>query len=180
MTTRTGPHVSADVAVVALTAEHWPAGRDIYAQGIATGHATFEAEPPSWEAFDAGRLVDHRLIAVRGDGRVLGWAAVSPTSARAVYAGVVEYSVCVAAEGRGQGIGRLLMNELIASTEGAGIWMLQAGVFPENVGSLRLHEAVGFRRVGIRDRIARMTYGPLAGQWRSTVLLERRSAVSGT
>jgi phosphinothricin acetyltransferase len=114
------------------------------------------------------------------NGRVLGWAAVSPISARAVYAGVVEHSVYVAPEGRGHGIGRLLMNALIASTERAGIWMLQAGVFPENVSSLCLHEALGFRRVGIRDRIARMTYGPLAAQWRSTVLLERRSAVSGS
>lgn len=179
MTTSTEPTVSADIAVVPLTAEDWPAVREIYAQGIATGHATFEAEPPTWDAFDAGRLPDHRLVALHADGPILGWAAVSPVSSRAVYAGVVEHSVYVAPEGRGRGIGRLLMDALITSTEEAGIWMIQSSVFPENVASLRLHEAVGFRVVGTRERIARMTCGPLAAQWRSTVLLERRSAVTG-
>lgn len=179
MTTSIDPQVSADIVVVPLTVDDWPSVRDIYAQGIATGQATFEAEPPSWEAFDAGRLADHRLIALHDDGRVLGWAAVSPVSARAVYAGVVEHSVYVATEGRGQGVGRVLMDALIGSTEAAGIWMLQSSVFPENVASLRLHEAVGFRVVGRRERIARMTCGPMAGRWRDTVLLERRSRSAG-
>ncbi len=168
-----------DVAVVPMTRDDWPAVRTVYAQGIATGPATFEAEPPVWEAFDASRLPDHRLITLHAGGAVLGWAAVSPTSARAVYAGVVEHSVYVAPNGRGRGAGRLLLDALTASTEAAGIRMLQCSAFPENVASLRLHEAAGFRRVGTRERIARMTCGPMAGQWRDTSLLERRSRTAG-
>ncbi|ADB77269.1 GNAT family N-acetyltransferase [Geodermatophilus obscurus] len=128
--TRARPQLSADIAVAPLTAEDWPAVREIYAQGIATGHATFEADPPSWEVFDASRLPDHRLIALDGGGRVVGWAAVSPVPARAVYAGVVEHSAYVAPAGRGHGIGRLLMEELIVSTEAADIWTIQSSVFP--------------------------------------------------
>jgi L-amino acid N-acyltransferase YncA len=168
------------VAIVAMTEADWPGVRTVHAEGIATGHATFEAEPPSsWDAFDAGKLAGHRLTARDGDGTLLGWAAVSPVSTRPVYAGVVEHSVYVAAAARGRGTGRLLLDELIASTEAAGIWTLQASVFGENTASLALHEAAGFRRVGVRQRIARMTCGPLAGTWRDTVLIERRSTAVG-
>lgn len=163
------------VAVVLLTGEHWPDVERIYAAGIATGHATFESEPPSWEQFDAGKLPGQRLVAVE-DGRVLGWAAASAVSDRCVYAGVAEHSVYVDPAAGGRGIGRLLLDALIASTETAGIWTLQSGVFPENVASLALHRAAGFREVGVRERVGRMTYGPLAGQWRDVVFIERRSA----
>lgn len=163
------------VAVVLLTGEHWPDVERIYAAGIATGHATFESEPPSWEQFDAGKLPGQRLVAVE-DGRVLGWAAASAVSDRCVYAGVAEHSVYVDPAAGGRGTGRLLLDALIASTESAGIWTLQSGVFPENVASLALHRAAGFREVGVRERVGRMTYGPLAGQWRDVVFIERRSA----
>jgi len=165
--------------VTALTPEDWPAVRSIWAAGIATGHATFESEPPSWATFDAGKLPDHRLLARGNRDEVLGWAAVSPTSSRPAYAGVVEHSVYVAPDGRGRGVGRHLLHALITSTEQAGIWTLQASVFPENTASLRLHHATGFRSVGVRHGIACMTYGPLSGQWRDTVLLERRSDRTG-
>jgi phosphinothricin acetyltransferase len=156
-----------------LLAVDWPAVEAIYAAGIASGNATFEASPPNWESFDSGKLAEHRLVF--DDGRVLGWAAASPISTRDVYRGVVEHSVYVSEDARGRGIGRQLLQALIASTEAAGVWTIQSGVFPENEASLRLHEAFGFRRVGIRDRIAKMTYGPYAGQWRDVVLIERRS-----
>lgn len=166
-------------AVGALTAAHWTEVERIYAEGIATGHATFEAEPPTWEQFDAVKLPDHRLVAVDADGRVLGWAAASAVSDRCVYAGVVEHSVYVAGAAQGLGVGRVLLDALIASTEEAGIWTIQSGIFPENVASLALHRAVGFREVGTRERVARMSHGPLAGRWRDVVLVERRSPVVG-
>lgn len=159
----------------------WPEVRAVHAEGIATGHATFDNEPPaSWNAFDAGKTAEHRLTARDGAGVLLGWAAASPVSARPVYAGVLEDSVYVARAARGRGVGRLLLlAELIASTEAAGVWMLQASVFGENTASLALHDAAGFRRVGVRERIARTASGPLAGTWRDTVLVERRSATTG-
>ncbi|GAB7191693.1 hypothetical protein NUM3379_24010 [Kineococcus sp. NUM-3379] len=166
--------------VTPMTPGNWPDVRDVYAAGIASGHATFQEAAPAWEAFDAAHLSEHRLLALDESGTVLGWAAVSPVSARPVYAGVVEHSVYVSPTARGRGVGRLLLAELIASTEAAGIWTLQAGVFPENTASLALHAAAGFRVVGRRERIARMTHGPLAGRWRDTVLLERRSTLAGT
>lgn len=162
----------ADVVVVPLTERDWPAVSAIYAAGI----ATFEASPPSWEDFDAAKSPEHRLVAVDAGGRVLGWAAVVAVSDRCVYAGVVEHSVYVAPEARGRGVGRLLLEALIASTEAAGVWTIQSGVFPENTASLALHEAAGFRRVGVRQRLGRMGHGPMAGRWRDVVLLERRSA----
>lgn len=155
--------------IVALQSEHWPAVAAIYAEGIATGLATFETEVPAWEAWDAGHLPQHRLVALDG-GRVCGWAAVSPVSSRCVYGGVVEVSVYVAEAARGQGVGRALLDALIASTEAAGIWTIQAGVFPENAASMALHSACGFRIVGVRERLGR-----LDGIWRDVVLLERRS-----
>ncbi len=154
--------------VIAMRPEHWPEVRTIYAEGIATGEATFETEVPTWEAWSAAHLPAHRLVACRGD-QVIGWAAVVPVSERCVYQGVVEHSVYVAASARGQGVGRMLLDALIASCERAGIWTIQAGVFPENLASLRLHEACGFRRVGVRERL-----GHHHGRWRDVVLLEWR------
>jgi len=165
-----------EVRVVPLTAEHWPAVRDIYAAGIATGHATFESQPPTWEQFDAAKLPAHRHVAVDVDGTVLGWVAATAVSDRCTYAGVVEHSVYVHPDARGRGVGRTLLEALIASTEAAGIWTIQSGVFAENAASLALHRAAGFRVVGTRERLGRMTFGPLAGRWRDVVLLERRSS----
>ncbi|AEE47757.1 GNAT family N-acetyltransferase [Cellulomonas fimi] len=162
-------------ATVPLRAEHWPDVARIYAAGIATGHATFAADVPTWEAFDAGRLADHRFVALADDGTVLGWVAASPVSDRCVYSGVVEHSVYVDDAARGRGVGRALLDALLASTDAAGVWTVQSGVFPENAASLALHAAAGFRAVGTRERLGRMTHGPLAGQWRDVVLLERRS-----
>lgn len=153
----------------------WPEVEKIYRAGIATGHATFEAEPPSsWDVFAAGKHPGLVLVAADGP-TVVGWAAASPVSARAVYRGVVEHSVYVAPQSSGRGVGRLLLEGLISAAERSGVWTVQSSVFPENTASLRLHERAGFRQVGRRERIARMEYGPLAGQWRDTILLERRS-----
>jgi L-amino acid N-acyltransferase YncA len=158
------------VEIRPLTREDWPRVEAIYAEGIATRNATFDTEPPSWEEFDAARLPEHRFVAVE-QGEVVGWVAVSPTSARTCYAGVVENSVYVAEAARSRGVGRALMDALIASTEAAGIWTIQTGVFPENEATLALHERAGFRVVGRLERIAQ-----LDGVWRDTLLLERRSA----
>ncbi|MEH0935513.1 GNAT family N-acetyltransferase [Micromonospora psammae] len=144
----------------------------IYQAGLDGGDASFETTAPTWAAFDAGRLPAHRLVAVEGDHTVRGWAAVSPTSARAVYAGVVEHSVYVDPAARGRGVAGLLLDALIASTEAAGIWTIQSGVFPENTASLTLHRRAGFRVIGVRERIGRHH-----GRWRDVVLLERRSPV---
>jgi L-amino acid N-acyltransferase YncA len=152
-----------------LTAADWPAVERIYAEGIATGDATFEAEPPSWEQFDAGRLREQRLVALE-NGEIVGWAALSPTSSRDCYAGVVEHSVYVTESARGQGVGRELMRALIAGAEAAGLWTIQTSIFPENQASVALHRALGFRVVGRRERIAQLN-----GVWRDTILLERRS-----
>jgi L-amino acid N-acyltransferase YncA len=145
----------------------------IYQAGIAEGDATFETRAPSWEEFDAARRPDHRFVALRAD-TVVGWVAVSPVSRREVYAGVVEHSVYVDPAARGLGIARLLMTTLITSTEAAGIWTIQSGIFPENTASLALHEAVGFRTVGRRERL-----GQHQGRWRDVLLLERRSTSAG-
>ncbi len=157
-----------------LAAHHWPAVRAIYAEGLATGTATFATEPPTWSDWDGGHLPTCRLVATDETGAVRGWAALSPVSGRCVYAGVGEVSVYVAAQARGQGVGRQLLTALIAESEAHGMWTLQAGIFPENTASVRLHQAHGFRVVGRRERI-----GQLAGVWRDTLLLERRSAVVG-
>ena len=151
-----------------MTESDWPHVREIYADGIATGNATFETEPPSWAEFDDGRLRDQRLVAVEGN-RVIGWAALSPTSGRACYAGVVEHSLYVASQSRGKGVGRALLEALVVRADAAGLWTIQTSVFPENLVSLALHERVGFRVVGRRQRIAR-----LGGVWRDTLLLELR------
>jgi L-amino acid N-acyltransferase YncA len=156
--------------IAPLEPGHWPAVARIYAEGIASGHATFETEVPSWERWDAGHLPDQRLVALR-DGEVVGWAALARVSTRDVYAGVAEESVYVAAEARGHGIGRTLLEALISQSEAAGIWTIQTGIFPENEASVRLHERVGFRVVGVRERL-----GKHHGAWRDVLLLERRSA----
>ena len=170
------------LTVTAMEPRHWPQVEAILRAGIETGHATFESVAPTWERFDVSHLPAHRFVAVdrAADGVVVGWAAVSAVSAREVYAGVVEHSVYVADSARGRGVGRTLLEQLVASTEAAGIWTIQSSVFPENGASLALHRALGFREVGRRHRIARMSHGELAGRWRDTVLLERRSAVVGT
>ncbi|WP_133962460.1 GNAT family N-acetyltransferase [Rathayibacter sp. PhB151] len=160
-------------AIRAMLPEDWAAVEAIYREGIATGHATFEAEPPSWVAFDAGKLDVGRLVAADGD-EILGWAAFSPVSNRPVYRGVVEHSVYIAAAARGLGIGAMLVQALIEAADDAGLWTIQSSVFPENSASLALHDRAGFRRVGTRERIALMTYGPAVGTWRDTVLIERR------
>jgi L-amino acid N-acyltransferase YncA len=147
----------------------------IYQAGLDTGLASFEVTAPAWEGFDAGKLPAHRHVAVdAGTGEVLGWAAVIAVSDRCVYAGVVEHSVYVHPGHKRRGIGAALLAALIESTEAAGIWTIQSGVFPENTASLRLHRQAGFRVVGTRERIGRHH-----GQWRDVVLIERRSPAVG-
>lgn len=162
-----------EVVIDAMQPGDWPAVEAIYREGIATGLATFETETPSWERWDAVHRPDCRLV-VRAGERVLGWAALSPVSDRCVYAGVAENSIYIAAAARGQGIGKALLRALVEASEAAGIWTLQTGIFPENAASLALHQACGFRIVGIRERI-----GQLHGVWKDVVFLERRSRVVG-
>ncbi|MCW6003274.1 GNAT family N-acetyltransferase [Micromonospora sp. CPCC 205371] len=145
----------------------------IYQAGLDTGHASFETKAPSWAAFDASKLPAHRCVAVDGDGAVTGWVAVCPVSSRPVYAGVVEHSVYVDPTLHGQGVGRALLAAMIASTEAAGIWTIQSGVFPENAASLALHRRAGFRVVGVRERVGR--HAAHHGRWRDVMFIERRS-----
>ena len=161
---------AAGVTIAAMGDQHADAVLEIYRVGIATGNATFETEPPTWDDFTASRMPSHRWIAIDPDGRVLGWTACSTVSDRCVYAGVVKHSVYVHPEAGGRGVGRALLDALIVSTERAGIWTVQSGVFPENRASLALHAACGFRIVGTRERIGRHH-----GAWRDVLLLERRS-----
>ncbi|RXE56385.1 phosphinothricin acetyltransferase [Methanoculleus taiwanensis] len=146
----------------------------IHLEGIATGNATFESEAPSWERWDAGHIRSCRFVAV-GNGKILGWAALSPYSGRPVYAGVAEVSVYVGKDARGLGVGSALLAELIAASEREGFWTLQAGIFPENEPSLALHKKHGFCVVGRRERLGRMK----DGTWRDVLLLERRSLRAG-
>jgi len=152
--------------------EHWPAVREIYAEGVATGNATFETEIPDWQKWDHNHRKDCRLVA--DDGGIIGWAALSPVSIRQVYRGVAEVSVYVAADARGRGVGKALLQALIEESEKSGVWTLQASIFPENVASVALHKACGFREVGVRRNIS-----SLGGVWRDVVLLERRSTKVG-
>jgi L-amino acid N-acyltransferase YncA len=163
----------ATVTVRAMEADDAAPVLTIYQAGLDAGDASFEHTAPAWEAFDAAKLPDHRLVAVDPDDTVLGWVAVTAVSTRTVYAGVVEHSVYVDPAAQGQGIGRALLDALIASTETAGIWTIQSGIFPENTASLALHHAAGFRTVGVRERLARHT--TRGNRWRDVVLLERRS-----
>jgi phosphinothricin acetyltransferase len=160
------------VTIRELRPDDWPAVRAIYEEGIRGGDATFETETPSWERWDAAHP-ELRLVADR-EGAIVGWAALSPSSARHCYRGVGEVSVYVAEQARGVGLGRVLLDELVRRSEQDGYWTLNAGVFPENDASIRLHKACGFREIGFRERI-----GELHGVWRDVVSLERRSTVVG-
>ena len=156
-----------------MKAEHWPDVKAIYESGIATGNATFQTGAPAWEEWDAAHIKTCRLVAVEQD-EILGWAALTPVSGRCVYAGVAEVSIYISESARGKGLGSILLNALVAESEQHNFWTLQAGIFPENVASIRLHEACGFRMVGRREKI-----GQMQGVWRDTVLLERRSSTVG-
>lgn len=162
------------LSIEALRPEDWPAVRSIYLEGIATGNATFEQSAPDWEKWDAGHLPALRIVARSESGDVLGWAALSVVSGRCVYAGVAEVSIYVSELARGHGVGRQLLTRLVAASEAAGIWTLQAGIFPENIPSIALHERAGFRMVGKRERLGQMN-----GRWRDVILMERRSAIAG-
>jgi len=159
-----------DIGIETMVAQDWPAVREIYLEGIASGNSTFEKSAPEWEAWDRGHLRTCRLI-VRSEESLLGWAALSPVSSRCVYAGVAEVSVYVAARTHRQGVGRALLSELIEASEHEGIWTLQAGIFPENTASIELFKKLGFRSVGVRERL-----GCMDGRWRDVVLMERRSS----
>ena len=163
------------ITIAAMLPEHAAQVLAIYQAGIDEGNATFETAAPAWEAFDAAKLPDHRHVAQTADGRVLGWIAASAVSDRRVYFGVVEHSVYVDPDARGLGIATSLLNALIASTEAAGIWTVQSGIFPENTASLALHARCGFRTVGTRERI-----GEHHGVWRDVLLIERRSPLIGS
>lgn len=154
-----------------LLPEYWPAVEKIYQDGIDTNQATFETHTPTWDAWDVGHLSFPRLIAKDESAGIIGWAALSPVSKRAVYRGLAEVSIYISIDHLGKGIGKRLLSELITRSEAAGIWMLQAVTFPENKASVRLHESLGFRLVGRREKIAQQH-----GVWRDTVMLERRSA----
>lgn len=164
-----------DATIRAMTADDWPQVESIYREGIAAGNATFESTTPSWEEFDRAKLRIGRLVATAPSGAVLGWIAASPVSTREVYRGVVEHSVYVANSAQGRGVGRALLQAFVTDAAVAGIWTVQSSIFPENTASLTLHERVGFRHVGRRERIAYMSHGPWAGTWRDTILIERRA-----
>ncbi|MGY4691114.1 N-acetyltransferase family protein [Salibacterium sp. K-3] len=164
-----------DYPIERLHKEHWPQVRDIYEMGIETEIATFETEAPSWEIWSATHDLVCRLVVMdQEEEEVLGFAAISPFSSREVYAGVGEISIYIRGDVRGRGVGTALLKELILVSEEQGYWMLQAGIFPENRTSIKIHEAAGFRKVGTRERI-----GQLNGLWRNVELYERRSDVVG-
>ena len=156
-----------------MTDDHGPEVLAIYQAGLDTGNASFEVRAPDWTRWNAGHLPAHRFVALDND-HVLGWVAVSPVSTRPVYAGVVELSVYVDPDARGQGVGSALLAAVIESTEAAGIWTIQTGIFPENTASMALHERAGFRVLGVRDRV-----GQHHGRWRDVNVMERRSPKIG-
>lgn len=166
--------IPSSVRIERLQPLHWTDVRGIYEEGLATGHATLEAEVPEWESWDASHLAAPRLVGLM-DGSVAGWAALSPVSSRCVYGGVAEVSVYVRDAFRKRGVGLALLEAVIRMSEGAGIWTLEAAMFPENLGSVALHRKAGFREVGRREKL-----GVLNGQWRDVLLLERRSRTVGT
>lgn len=151
----------------------WSFVQDIYQQGIDTKNATFQEKAKEWSEWNSSTLKTCRLVAVEED-NVVGWAALSPVSSRRVYAGVAEVSVYVANAHQGQGLGKLLLASLVTESEKAGLWTLQAGIFPENIASLAVHKKCGFRVVGVREKIGQMN-----GIWRDVLLLERRSKTIG-
>jgi len=175
-TFRSAPRYHAQIEnmiVDALTADDWPAVRAIYEEGIATGLGTFETAAPSWDDWNAARLPHSRLV-VRDNGQVIAWAALSPVSKRACYAGVADIGIYVAASARRKGVGRALLDALVESSEANGIWTLQGSTFAENAASISVQQRCGFRIVGRRERI-----GKRGGAWRDTVMLERRSQKVG-
>lgn len=161
-------------AVRVMTGEDWPAVETIFRAGINTGNATFAEAPPGRRGFFESHVPDLNLVAEAPAGRIVGWAAASPTSGRTVYRGVLEHSVYVDPDSGEQGVGATLLKSLISRARRLGYWTLQASIFPENASSLRLHARLGFREVGRRERIGYMTHGPFAGHWRDTVLVEIR------
>lgn len=163
------------VSIAPMSVDDWPSVARIYGAGIATGNATFESDVPGWEPWSAARLVTPRLVAHGERGETIGWAALTATSARPVYAGVAEVSIYVDPAFAGRGVGRALLLALIEASERAGIWTLRAGIFPENVASIALHERCGFRLIGTQERMGRMP----DGRWRDVVLYERRSSRTG-
>ncbi|WP_145859737.1 GNAT family N-acetyltransferase [Pedobacter suwonensis] len=159
--------------ITALLPLHWKEVRIIYLQGIATKQATFQTDAPAWEEWDKGHLAGLRYVAII-DGNVAGWAALTPVSGRCVYAGVTEVSVYIHEAFRGKGVGKALLQKLVTESEASNIWTLQSGIFPENTASIALHEKLGFRKIGYREKIGKMD-----GVWRDTVLMERRSKITG-
>ncbi len=164
------PRASSELAIRAVATEDWPSIIAIYEDGIATGNATFDTRSAGAEAFDGRWLPEHRWVAER-DGTILGWAALSPTSVRPFFAGVLEVSIYISGEAAGQGVGALLLDHLVRHADAAGLWTLQSSIFPENMASLVLHRKAGFRTVGVRQAVARHH-----DHWRDTVIVERRSA----
>lgn len=162
------------ITIRELEAKDWTEVKNIYLEGIATGQATFQTEAPSWEDWDKGHINRLRYVAVNHD-HVAGWIALSPVSGRCVYAGVAEVSIYISAQYRGQNIGYQLLQHLITESELQGIWTLQAGIFPENQASLALHQKLGFRIVGLREKLGKQN-----GIWRDVNFLERRSKITGT
>jgi len=156
-----------------LLPEHWEEVKAIYLEGIATGQATFQTEAPTWEDWNKSHLPNCRLVAIE-EGKVCGWVALSPVSSRCVYAGVAEISVYIGKNYRGKQIGTKLLQAVIAESEKRNIWTLQAGIFPENTASLRLHTRAGFRIIGYREKV-----GKMKDVWRNVNLLERRSSIAG-
>jgi L-amino acid N-acyltransferase YncA len=161
-----------------MTSDDSDAVLAVYQSGIDTGHATFESQAPDWSHFDDSKLAAPRLVAISGD-KLVGWAALSPVSSRCVYGGVGEVTVYVDGRARGGGIGGALLAALISASEAAGIWTLQSGIFVENTASIRIHEKYGFEHMGVRKGLGKMSYGPMAGQWRDVLMMERRSTVVG-
>ena len=162
------------ITIRQLEPEDWPAVREIYAQGIATGDATLESSPPEWQVWDQSHVARHRFVALSDSDEIAGWAALTPVSGRCVYAGVAEVSVYIGSSYRGKKIGDALLKHLIVESENGGYWTLQAGIFPENIPSIILHEKNGFRVIGYRENI-----GKMKGVWRTVNLLERRSKITG-
>jgi phosphinothricin acetyltransferase len=156
-----------------LKKDDWPSVAEIYKQGIITGNATYEKDIPTWDAWDSAHLKMCRIVATVGE-EIVGWAALTKVSGRCIYAGVAEVSVYVASLFKGQKVGTKLLESLISESEQKGFWTLQAGIFPENIASLKLHKNLGFRKVGFREKIGKMN-----GRWRDTILLERRSKIVG-
>ena len=162
-----------EIKIERMTVKSWPDVARIYESGIATKNATFQTEAPDWDSWNNAHRLDCRLVAMI-DEKIVGWVALSNVSSRCVYAGVSEVSIYVDSDYRGKGIGNNLMETLIQESEANGIWTLQAGIFPENIGSLKLHHNHGFRTIGIKERL-----GKMENKWRDVAQLERRSKIVG-